>query len=77
MVRSSIDEAERRAWNRVLGIGFVLVVGGSAALSALAGGATLVEAALVTAVGLAVGAGLAWYLSTLSTTSGGREHRER
>jgi hypothetical protein len=78
MVRSSISEEERRAWNRVLGVGFVVVVAGSAALSAVAGGATLAETALVTGVGLTMGTGLAWYLSTLSTTGGAdREHRER
>lgn len=78
MVRSSISEEERRAWNRVLGLGFVMVVAGSAALSALAGDATLVEAALVTGVGLTMGTALVWYLSTLSTPGGSnRDHRER
>lgn len=78
MVRSSISEAERRAWNRVLALGFVGVVGGSAGLMALAGGASLLEAAAVAIPGLVVGTGLVWYLSTLSMSEGnGREHRER
>jgi len=78
MVRSSISEAERRTWNRVLGLGFVLLVGGSAALMTLTGGASLLETAAVGGLGLATGTGLVYYLSTLSTDRGvEREHRER
>lgn len=76
MVGSSLSEAERRAWNRVLGLGVVLVVGTSSALLAFAGGATLPEIAAVTAVGGATGALLVWYLSTL-TVERDREYRRR
>lgn len=69
MVGSSISEEERRAWNRVLGIGFVFVVGGSCGLIAFANGASLLQAVAVGAVGLLAGVGLAWYLSTLSMGS--------
>lgn len=78
MVRSSISEAERRAWNRALGLGFVLLVGGSGGLIAVAGDADLDETLAVTVLGLATGAVLLYYLSKLSTGgSVGREHRER
>lgn len=74
MVGSSISEAERRVWNRVLGLGVVLVVGTSSALLAFAGDATLPEIAAVTVLGLATGTLLVWYLSTLSVQRD-REHR--
>lgn len=78
MVRTSISDAERRAWNRVIALGFVLVVGGSAGLTAFFGGASLVETAALTGLGLVTGTGLVYYLSTLSMEpSGRREHRER
>lgn len=66
MVRSSISEAERRAWNLVIGVGFVTVVAGSAGLMAFAGGATLVETGAVASLGFLTGLGLLWYLSRLS-----------
>ena len=76
MVSSSITEAERRAWNLVIAVGFVGVVAGSAGLMALAGGATLVETGAVAVVGLLTGLGLLWYLSRLSIDrDGGRELR--
>lgn len=78
MVRSSISEEERDAWNRVLGVGFVGTVGGSAGLMAFANGASLEATAALVVLGLVAGLGLVWYLSTLSVRSrGGRERRER
>lgn len=67
---------ERRAWNRVIGVGFVFVVGLSCALIAVASGAGLVGAAISGSLGLVVGLGLVWYLSRLSMpTDGGRRRR--
>lgn len=70
MVGSSISDEERRAWNRVLGVGFVLVVGGSAGLAAFANGASLAETAALAVLGFATGLALLWYLSTLSMETG-------
>lgn len=78
MVRSSISEAERRAWNRVLGLAFVGTVGGSAGLMGLANGASLAVTAGLVGFGLLAGAVLLWYVSQLSMgTRTGRDHRER
>lgn len=76
MVGSSMSDAERRAWNRVIGVGFVIVVGGSAALIAFANGAALSWALAIGVLGLLTGLGLVWYLSTLSMGTGARR-RER
>lgn len=74
MVSSSISEAERRAWNLVIGVGFVAVVAGSAGLIAFAGGATPLETGAVASLGLVTGLGLLWYLSRLSIDrTGGRD----
>lgn len=70
MVRGSLTKEEQDAWNRVLGLGFAVVIGGSATLMALFNGATLVETAGVSAGGLVVGLGLVYYLSTLSMDTG-------
>jgi hypothetical protein len=73
-----MSEAERRAWMRALGLGFVLVVGGSAGLMALANGASLLETGGLTAVGLVSGTGLVYYLSSLSSEFGSDpEYRRR
>ncbi|MFB6300859.1 MAG: hypothetical protein ABEH65_11415 [Halobacteriales archaeon] len=53
-----ISETERAASNRMLKIGFVILVGISAAMMALFGGATIVETALVLTIGSAIGAAL-------------------
>jgi membrane protein implicated in regulation of membrane protease activity len=74
----STPGAERRAWNRLIASAFVLVVGASAAMIAVAGGATPVETAVVAVAGLATGGILAYYLSTLSAErEGRREYRGR
>jgi hypothetical protein len=78
MVGSSISEEDRRAWNRVIGIGFVAVVGGSAGLIGLANDAPLTVVAGLTAGGLVVGVALVYYLASLSMDSGpDREFRRR
>ncbi|KYH26657.1 hypothetical protein HAPAU_17570 [Halalkalicoccus paucihalophilus] len=61
MVGPMSDE-ERRAGYQRLYTGFVVLVGLSAGLMALSGGATLAQAALVTGVGLALGGALIWWL---------------
>lgn len=61
MVGPMSDE-ERRAGTQRLYTGFVVLVGASAGLMALSGGATLPQAALVTGAGLALGAALMWWL---------------
>lgn len=61
MVGPMSDE-ERRVGSRRLYAGFVVLVGASAGLMALSGGASVVEVAGVTVGGLALGAGLLWYL---------------
>ena len=53
-----LSEADRRAGNRKIAAGFVALVGFSGGMSALYGGATPIEAAVVVAVGLVVGVGL-------------------
>lgn len=70
MVRGSLTDEEQDAWNQVLGLGFVLFVGGSATLTSLANGASLLEAAVITVGGLLVGLGLVYYLSSLSVDTG-------
>lgn len=61
MVGPMSDE-ERRAGSQRLYTGFVVLVGASAGLMALSGGATLTQAGLVTGAGLALGAGLIRWL---------------
>lgn len=61
MVGPMSDE-ERRAGSQRLYTGFVVLVGASAGIMALSGGATLVQAGLVTAAGLALGGALMWWL---------------
>ena len=55
-----ISRDERSSLVRRLKAGFVVLVGGSSGLIAVQGGATLVEVALVTLVGLVVGVVLVW-----------------
>lgn len=62
MVGPSISGEKRKTGNRVLGVGFVAIVGASSALIAFNGGASLTEVALVGASGLVVGALLLLYL---------------
>jgi len=77
MVGSSLSEEDQRAWNRVLGIGFVLVVGGSSSLAAFANGGTMIETAGLGMLGLATGSGLLWYLTSLSLSNGVKRERRR
>ncbi|WP_338739661.1 hypothetical protein [Haloplanus salilacus] len=62
MVGPSLSEEKRRVASRRLKLGFVGLVGASAGLVALAGGATTVQVLVALAVGLAVGGVLLWYL---------------
>ena len=61
MVGPMSDE-DRRAGSQRLYAGFVVLVGASAGMMALSGGATLVQAAAIVLGGLVVGACLMWYL---------------
>lgn len=61
MVGPMSDE-ERRVGSRRLYAGFVALVGVSAGVMALSGGASIAEAAGTALGGLALGAGLLWYL---------------
>lgn len=61
MVGPMSDE-ERHAGSQRLYAGFVLLVGVSAGLMALSGGATLLQTMIVLLGGLAIGACLLWYL---------------
>ncbi|WP_122090495.1 hypothetical protein [Halalkalicoccus subterraneus] len=61
MVGPMSDE-ERRAGSQRLYTGFVVLVGLSAGIMALSGGATLSQAALVTGAGLVLGGALVWWL---------------
>ncbi|MGM0592045.1 MAG: hypothetical protein ACQETI_10545 [Halobacteriota archaeon] len=63
MVGPSLDEDERRLANTRLKAGFVVLVGGSAGLIAIQGGATLVDVAVVTLAGLVIGLLLMLFLS--------------
>lgn len=61
MVGPMTDE-ERQVGSRKIYAGFVLMIGFSAGLMALQGGASPLEAGVVTAIGLAIGTALLWYL---------------
>ena len=61
MVGPMSDE-ERRAGSQRLYAGFVALVGASAGLMAISGGATILQTAVVVLGGLVVGACLMWYL---------------
>jgi hypothetical protein len=61
-----MSEAERRAGSQRLAIGFIALVGVSAGIMALSGGATITQTALVTGVGLALGGALIWWLRWIS-----------
>lgn len=61
MVGPMSDE-ERRAGSQRLHTGFVVLVGASAGIMALSGGATLAQAGIVTGAGLALGGALIWWL---------------
>ena len=62
MVGPSLSEENRRVASRRLKLGFVGLVGVSAGLVALAGGATATQALVALAGGLVVGGALLWYL---------------
>lgn len=64
MVGPMSDE-ERRIGSQRLYTGFVVLVGVSAGVMALSGGATLVQAAAVAGAGLALGAALLWWLLSI------------
>ncbi|WP_369684815.1 hypothetical protein [Halalkalicoccus sp. NIPERK01] len=61
MVGPMSDE-ERRAGSQRLYAAFVLLVGVSAGLMALSGGATLAQAAIGAGAGLVLGGALMWWL---------------
>lgn len=65
MVGPMSDE-ERRAGSQRLAVGFVALVGASAGIMALSGGATPVQTGIVTGVGLALGGALIWWLHWIS-----------
>lgn len=75
MVGGTITEAERRTWNRLLKVGFVLLVAGSAMLVALAGGATPPEIALIGAMSLLFAVILLRYLLWAGDRSRGGDVR--
>ncbi|ADE02610.1 MULTISPECIES: hypothetical protein [Haloferax] len=62
MVGSSMSDEETRLANNRLKIGFILLVGASAALVAVQAGATLVQAAVALLCGVVIGGLLTWYL---------------
>lgn len=64
MVGPMSDE-ERRAGSQRLYAGFVALVGASAGMMALSGGATLLQTAVVALGGIALGICLMWYLLQL------------
>ncbi|MEM4780013.1 MAG: hypothetical protein QXG03_00380 [Halalkalicoccus sp.] len=61
-----MTEEERRAGSQRLAVGFIALVGVSAGIMALSGGATPVQAAAVTGAGLALGGALIWWLRRIS-----------
>ncbi|MCH7659764.1 MAG: hypothetical protein IH933_04010 [Euryarchaeota archaeon] len=61
-----MSDAERRAGSQRLAVGFITLVGASAGIMALSGGATFVQAAAVTGAGLALGGALIWWLRWIS-----------
>ncbi|ADJ15214.1 hypothetical protein [Halalkalicoccus jeotgali] len=61
MVGPMTDD-ERRAGSQRLYAGFVVLVGASAGVMALSGGATLVQATLVAGAGVLLGGALLWWL---------------
>lgn len=66
MVGPSLSEDERRRrWN-LLKAAFVLLVGGSAGMIAVQGGADLLSVAVVGLAGLLLGAVLIYYLSSIA-----------
>jgi len=65
MVGPSLSDEKRRVASRRLKLGFVALVGVSAGLVALAGGATTAQALVALASGLAVGTALLWYLASV------------
>lgn len=62
MVGPSLSEERRRVVSRRLKLGFVGLVGASAGLVALGGGATTVQALVAIGAGLVLGGVLLWYL---------------
>ncbi len=64
MVGPMSDE-ERRIGSQRLYAAFVMLVGVSAGIMALSGGATLTQAAIVTGAGLALGGALMWWLLSI------------
>ncbi|MDL5361300.1 hypothetical protein QRT08_04870 [Halalkalicoccus sp. NIPERK01] len=57
-----MSDEERRAGSQRLYAAFVLLVGVSAGLMALSGGATLAQAAIGAGAGLVLGGALMWWL---------------
>lgn len=70
MVGPSMSDEEYDAGLNRLRVGFVALVGGSAALVALANGGSLAVAAVALVAGLALGAVLVWYLGSILPSSG-------
>ncbi|ELZ99276.1 hypothetical protein [Haloferax sulfurifontis] len=66
MVGSSMSDEETRLANNRLKIGFILLVGVSAALVAVQAGATLLQSAIALVAGLVIGGLLTWYLKRWS-----------
>ena len=72
MVGPSLTEADRAVASRRLRYGFVVLVGGSGGLAALAAGATVVQTLGAVLAGLLVGGALLAYLGYV-----GRQWREK
>jgi ammonia channel protein AmtB len=66
MVGPSISDEEKERKRKRLMAGFVLLVGGSAGMIAVQGGAGPVSVAAVTVAGLLLGVVLVYYLSSIA-----------
>ncbi|WP_135534270.1 hypothetical protein [Halostella pelagica] len=66
MVGPSLSDEEREQKRKRLMAGFVLLVGGSAGMIAVQGGADLGSVAAVTVAGLLLGLVLVYYLATIA-----------
>ena len=66
-----MSDAERRAGSQRLAVGFITLVGASAGIMALSGGATFVQAAAVTGAGAQGGNGEAPATATSGTPAPG------